>query len=150
MITFPNVLLAMMACFQLLASLGTLIPSFVKDRVNEQFIPIWEHFLAPFTGGQPSEGLLRAMAVLSQWIIGLWELAAGIILLAAIFKPAQRLRLSSAGLGMVFSLYSVFMFTLFGTHDKRLHHWDQYPALLAWIIATWVVIYLTEPRQGEE
>lgn len=150
MITFPNVLLAMMACFQLLASLGTLIPAFVKDRVNEQFIPIWEHFLAPFTGGQPGGSLLRTMAILSQWIIGLWELATGLVLLAAIFKPEQRLRLSSAGLGMAFCLYSVFMLTLFGTHDKRLHHWDLYPPMLAWIIATWIVIYLTEPRLAEE
>jgi uncharacterized membrane protein len=142
-------MLAMIGFFNLLASLGTLIPAFVKDRVNEQFIPIWEHFLAPFTGGQPSESALRAMAVLSQWVIGLWELAAGTILMLAIIKPSRRMRLSHLGLSMVFALYSVFMFTLFGTHDKRLHHWDQYPPLLAWVAVTWIVVYLTEREKPD-
>ena len=30
-------------------------------------------------------------------------------------------------------------------HDKNLPHWDQYPAILTWIGATWLSVYVSDP-----
>ncbi|MCW5933602.1 MAG: hypothetical protein KIT45_04775 [Fimbriimonadia bacterium] len=142
--SFASLMLLMLGCFNLLSALGTFVPSFVKDRVNKQFIPVWENLLSPLSGGQPSESAVRNLAVISQWIIGTWELVMGCFLIAAAFLPARRVPFSNVGLGMALAIFSVFTFVTFGTHDERLPHWDQYPQLMIWVAAVWIVVHLSE------
>lgn len=142
---FPAVMLAVMGLFQLAAAFAAFVPSFVHDRVPQQFIPVWRFLLRPLFGSQPDEGVVKALALVSQFIIGITEAVIAIVLLAAAFSSAHRPALANLGLGLSAALYGAFMLTMFAMHDKSLPNWNQYPAILAWIGVTWAVVNLT-PR----
>ena len=146
-LTVPGVLLIVMAAFQLTAAFATFIPSFVHDRVPEQFIPVWLFLAGPVLGDAPSEDVIRVLAVASQLIIGISEAVIGLALLAAALVPQRRLTLANFGLAYAAGLFGAFLLTMFAMHDPQLPKWNQYPAILAWIGATWLVVALTsDPR----
>ena len=58
-------MLVVMGLFQAVAALGTWVPSFIDDRVVEQFMPVWTLILRPIQGEIPSEPLVRALAAVS-------------------------------------------------------------------------------------
>ncbi|MBL8963942.1 MAG: hypothetical protein KF787_13060 [Phycisphaeraceae bacterium] len=148
--TLPAVMLVVMGLFHSIASLGTLIPSFVHDRVPYQFIPVWKFLAKPYLGENPAEGIIKALAVGSQVAIGVTEGVIGTSLLVAAFWPGRRLPLARFGLGLSAGLFGAFMLTMFAMHDKSLPAWNQYPAILAWIGVTWLVVLTSERAIAEK
>lgn len=142
--TLSGVMLCIMGVFHAVASLGTLIPGFVHDRVPYQFIPVWKFLSRPFLGEDPDASVVRALAVGSQIVIGVTEGVIGLALLAAAFWLDRRLALARFGLGMSAGLFGAFMLTMFAMHDKSLPAWNQYPAILAWIGVTWLIVSSAE------
>jgi hypothetical protein len=140
----PGVMLAFAGMFQIMAAFGAFIPSFVHDRVPEQFIPVWRFLTRPFYGDVPSESVILALATISQYIIGITEGAIGLTLLIAAGSSRRRLALANFGLGLSIGLYGTFMLTMFAMHDPSLPKWNQYPAILAWLGVTWLVVSLTD------
>lgn len=140
----PAVMLALMALFQCAAVFATFIPSFVHDRVPDQFVPVWTFLTTPFYGESPNVAVIQTLALASQWIIGVSEAIISVALGAAAVLPRRRLALAHFGLGYATALFGAFMLTMFAMHDKKLPAWNQYPAILAWIAATWLVVALTD------
>lgn len=141
-------MLAAMGAFQFVASAATFIPSFVHDRVPTQFVPVWR-FLTQSTGDDGlSDESICILAVISQIIIGGSELIiGGALVMAAASNGIRRRKLASFGLAYATGLFTVFLITMFAMHDKDLPKWNQYPAILAWIGVTWLVVDLTDsPR----
>lgn len=139
----PSVMTGVLGIFMLTASFGTMIPGFVHDRVPKQFVPTC-HWLVSHVVETPSEDLVMVLARISQVIIAGVELIAGLAMLAATFLPAKRLVLTNFGVGLCMGLFGAFMLTMFAMHDKSLPAWNQYPAILAWLGATWLVVSLTD------
>ncbi|MCL4741947.1 MAG: hypothetical protein KJZ54_07045 [Phycisphaerales bacterium] len=146
---FAALMLFIIGAFQVTASLACFIPSFVHDRVPKQFEPVWTFLTKPIYGDRPNEGVIHALAVLSQFVIGIVEALIGVVLLVAAFVPKRRRVCAHAGLSGATLLYGTFMLTMFAMHDKSLPAWNQYPAILAWIGVTWSVVCL-ESRQDAE
>lgn len=147
--SLPAVMLTVMALFQGLAAFATFIPSFVHDRVPEQFIPVWTFLTTPICRDAPNEAVILTLAVASQWIIGISEAIISIALGLAVLWPRRRRGLANFGLGYSTELFGAFLFTMFAMHDKKLPAWNQYPAILAWIAATWLVVALTDRSNNE-
>ena len=143
-----GVMLFTMGAFQGAAAFACFIPSFVHDRVPDQFVPVWRFLTRPLYGDTPNEAVVKALAVSSQIIIGSTEAFVAATLLAAAFQPRRRLALAQAGLGASLLLYTAFMLTMYAMHDKSLPNWNQYPAILAWIGVTWAVVCLDASRQS--
>ncbi len=137
-------MLAVIGGFMVVAACATLVPSFVHDRVPTQFVPVWTFLTEPICGDAPNESVVWALACASQWIIGLSEAAIGASLLAGAFVPRRRRALASFGLAYASGLFGVFLVTMFAMHDKSLPSWNQYPAILAWISVTWLVVASAE------
>lgn len=137
-----------MGAFQLTAAAATLIPSFVHDRVPTQFVPVWRFITQSFGGDGLSDEFIRLLAVMSQVVIGGSELIIGCALIAAAASPVgpRRRQLASFGLAYATGLFTVFLIIMFAMHDKDLPKWNQYPAILTWIGATWLIVDLTETR----
>jgi uncharacterized membrane protein YczE len=130
--------------FMILAGLGSLIPSFVKDRGPLQFEPVWRFLMKPVLGESPSDGVMTGLALASQVVIGVVELVIGAVLLAAAALPTRRVTLTSAGVTAGIGLFGVFMLTMFAMHDPTLPKWNQYPAILAWLGVTWLMVVLAD------
>lgn len=144
----PVVMLASMAVFQIAAAFATFVPAFVHDRVPEQFIPVWTFLTKPVFGDTPDDSMIRLLAIASQYVIGASEAIIGITLLGAAFSSRHRISLANFGLGYAMGLFTAFMLTMFAMHDKKLPAWNQYPAILAWIGVTWLVVSLTDRNAG--
>lgn len=130
--------LAIFGLFMITAGIGSIVPQIVKDRLPEQFRPLWQRVL-----GTPDEEwniVGEGLAVASQWIIGLTELAAGFIALAALVSVPRRRTLAQLGLGLATGLFGAFMIVLFFLHEAALPKWNQYPAILVWLAATWFLL----------
>lgn len=140
----PAVMTCVLGLFMVIASLGTVLPGFVHDRVPKQFTPVCNWMLSQFIH-EPGETLVLIFARLSQVIIAVTELTIGVVMLAATFIPARRLVLTNLGVGLSMGLFGTFMLTMFAMHDKSLPAWNQYPAMLSWLGATWLVVALTDP-----
>lgn len=140
----PGLMLVLTGLFMVAASVGTAVPWLVHDRLNKQFIPVWSWYLGVEPGAEVG-GAVNALAVGSQWVITLVELAAGVVLLMASGMPKKRLELANLGLCMMGGLFGAFMLTMFIMHDKSLPAWNQYPAILGWIVVTWGVV-MAEPK----
>lgn len=136
----PAVMTGVAGLFMLIAGFGSVIPGFVKDRMPEQFIPIGQWVVGKFTDGPASEGAVMAFAHASQWIIACTEWAIGLSLLAATFMPSKRLALTNFGVGLFVGLMGAFMIMLFMMHDYNLPRWSQFPAILAWLGVTWMMV----------
>ncbi|MCW5777199.1 MAG: hypothetical protein KIS87_12245 [Phycisphaeraceae bacterium] len=136
------IMLFAMGVFQAAAAFACFIPSFVHDRVPDQFVPVWRFLTRPLYGEAPNEAVVGALAVASQVIIGSAEAFIAAMLLGAAFVPRRRSALAHAGLGASILLYTAFMLTMYAMHDKSLPNWNQYPAILAWIGVTWAVVAL--------
>jgi len=130
--------LAVFGCFMLTAGLGSIVPHFVKDRLPDQFRPLWRRVLA--TPDEEWDLVGETVAVASQWVIGITELTAGALGLFAVFAPRKRIRLAQVGMGLATGLFGTFMVVLFFLHEAELPKWSQYPALLVWIAATWLLL----------
>lgn len=145
----PCVMLAITGLFMVIAGVATAVPGLVHDRLNKQFIPVWSWFLGAESGAASGGGevgnAVKVLAVGSQWVILLVELTAGVVLLAASAMPRKRLELANLGLCMMGGLFGAFMLTMFIMHDKSLPAWNQYPAILGWIVVTWGVV-MAEPK----
>lgn len=137
--TLPAVMLSVFGLWQIVAGLGTLIPGFVHDRVPRQFVPVMEFFFKAFGASEPDPASIKFAAHLSQWIIGLTEIVIGATALAAVAVRSRRLELANFSLGLGTGLFGAFLLTMFIMHDKSLPSWNQYPAISAWIGATWLV-----------
>lgn len=136
--TLGELNLAIYGAFMLVAGVGSIVPRLVKDRLPEQFRPLWQRLLAT-----PDEewGIVgEGIAVASQWVIGLSELAAGALAAAAVVVRSRRRMLAHLGLGLGTGLFGSFMLVLFFLHEADLPKWNQYPAILVWIAATWVLL----------
>lgn len=133
-------MLVAMGVFQITAAFASFIPAFVHDRVPEQFVPVWRFLTKPFSGETPNESMIFLLARVSQFIIGISEAIIGMCLLIAAFVPARRMVLANFGLCYGIALFSVFMLTMFAMHDKSLPNWNQYPAILAWMGVTWLIV----------
>ena len=144
----PAVLLAVMGLFQAVAALGTLMPSFIDDRVVQQFIPIWTWLTRPIYGDAPNESVVRTLAHVSQFVIGASEVFIAILLLGAALMPRRRLAWANLGLGYATGLFGAFMITMFAVDDRNLPNWKQHLAVLTWIGVTWLVVSLTDRRPG--
>lgn len=144
--TMPCVMTGILGIFLVLAALGTWIPSLVHDRFPKQFTPVWEFFLSVGRDGPADPGVVAVAARISQYIIGLTELVAGVALLAAVAYAPKRLVLTNFGCGLAAGLFGAFMVTMFIIHDRSLPTWNQYPAILAWIALTWIMASLAEAR----
>ncbi|MCZ7633085.1 hypothetical protein FBT69_12670 [Synechococcales cyanobacterium CNB] len=136
------VMLFVMGVFQATAAFACFIPSFVHDRVPEQFVPVWRFLTRPIYGDTPNEAVIKALAVASQVIIGTTEAFVSAMLLGAALVPRRRRALAHLGLSASMLLYTAFMLTMYAMHDKSLPNWNQYPAILAWIGVTWTVVAL--------
>lgn len=145
--TLPAVMLGVLGVFQITAAFATFIPSFVHDRVPKQFVPVWTFLTKSIYGDTPNDAVINTLAVASQWVIGVTEAIIGLALLGAVLMPARRLALANFGLGLMIGLFGAFMLTMFAMHDKSLPAWNQYPAILAWAGATWLVV-VSGPRAG--
>lgn len=143
------VMLAVMGLFQVVAALGTLVPSFIDDRVVQQFIPAWKLITRPIYGDAPNEPVVRLLAYLSQFVIGASEVIIAIVLLGAALLPHRRLAWANFGLGYSTALFGTFMITVFAVDDRSLPSWTMYLAVLTWIAATWLVVALTDRRADE-
>jgi hypothetical protein len=142
----PTVMLAVMGLFQAVAALGTWIPSFIDDRVVEQFIPVWTLVLRPIQGETPREPLVRALAYSSQFLIGTSEVVIAIALLGAAFAPRRRLVWANFGLTLSTGLFGAFMITMFAVDDKVLPKWHMYLGVLTWIGVTWLIVAFDRQR----
>ncbi len=138
--TVPTVMLASMGVFQVTAAFASFVPGFVHDRVPKQFVPTWAFLTKPIYGETPNESVIMLLARLSQFIIGISEAIIGVCLLIAACVPARRMALANFGLCYGIGLFSAFMITMFAMHDKSLPAWNQYPAILAWMGVTWLVV----------
>jgi hypothetical protein len=98
----------------------------------------------PVYGDAPNDPVIRFLAVTSQYVIGGSEAIIGLALLGAAVFPRRRISLANFGLGYSMGLFMAFMLTMFAMHDKKLPAWNQYPAILAWIGITWLVVSLTD------
>lgn len=130
--------LGVFGVFMLVAGVGSIVPQIVKDRLPEQFRPLWQRVL-----GTPDEEwniVGESIAVASQWIIGMTEIVAGAIGLAAVFVASRRRTLAHISLGLATALFGSFMIVLFFLHEASLPKWNQYPAILVWIAATWFLL----------
>lgn len=130
--------LTVFGVFMLVAGVGSIVPQIVKDRLPEQIRPLWQRVL-----GTPDEEwniVGESIAVASQWIIGVTELAAGGIALAGVCVTSRRRVLAHASLALATALFGTFMIVLFFLHEASLPKWNQYPALLVWIAATWFLL----------
>lgn len=141
-------MLAVTALFQGVAACGTLIPSFIDDRVTEQFIPVWKLLMRPIYGDAPNESLVRALAYISQAVIGSSEVVITIVLLGAALVPRRRLAWANFGLGYASVLFGVFMITMFAVDDRNLPRWTQHLAVLTWLGVTWLIVALTDQRSA--
>ena len=139
-------MLAVTGLFLAIAALGTWIPSFIDDRVSEQFIPTWRLILRPIQGDAPSEALITALAYGSQFLIGTSEVVIAIALLGAAFRPHRRLAWANFGLTYATCLFGAFMIIMFAVDDKNLPKWHQFLAVLTWIGVTWLIVALTDRR----
>jgi hypothetical protein len=137
----PAMMTLMLGLFMVMAGFGSILPGFVKDRVPEQFIPIWQWILRTPTEGEPVP-LVMALAYASQWLIGCTEFAIGVLLLAATFLPHKRLSLTSLGVMLATAMFGAFMLTMFAMHDYNLPRWNQFPAILAWLGVIWAVVWI--------
>jgi len=142
----PAVMLAVTGLFQAVAALGTLIPSFIDDRVSEQFIPIWKWLTRPVYGDASSESVVRMLAYVSQFVIGVSEAIIAMLLLGAALMPHRRLAWANLGLGYASGLFGAFMITMFAIDDRNLPKWNQHLAVLTWIGVTWLIVALTDRR----
>ena len=141
-----GVMLAVTGLFQAVAALGTLIPSFIDDRVAEQFLPVWRLLLRPIRGDAPDDLLLQALAHGSQWLIGASEVVIAISLFGAAFLRRRRLAWANFGLGYAYALFGVFMVVMFALDDKSLPKWHMHLAVLTWLGVTWLIVALTDSR----
>jgi hypothetical protein len=128
------VLTFVLGVFFFVATVGSFHPGVVKDRYNEQFLPLMAHFFGEGTGAT----VLAAR--LSQFIIGAVELAGGVLMLWGVFDERNRVPVLKAGYGLMISLFGAFMITLFYLHDYGLPNWNQFPAILAMLLLAWVVV----------
>jgi hypothetical protein len=131
--------LIVFSLFMCIAGLGSLVPKLVKDRVPEQFSPLWRTILGSNHEDQ-WQRLPDTLAVISQWIIGLAELAIGVVAAIAALRPKHRLRLASLSLSGAAALFGTFMVVLFFLHAKDLPQWNQYPAILVWLASIWLLL----------
>jgi len=141
-----TVMLGGAGVFHLIASAVTFVPSFVHDRVTAHFIPVWA-FLTQPVGEAVGDEVIRALAVASQITIGGSELVIGGALMGAAALPVgseRRRAWASFGLAFSMGLFGVFLAVLFAAHDPGLPNWKQYPPILAWLGATWLVVALTD------
>ncbi|MEN0020238.1 MAG: hypothetical protein AAF747_05085 [Planctomycetota bacterium] len=130
--------LSVFGAFMLVAGVGSLVPSVVRDRLPESFRPLWRSVLTASDSALGPFG--EALAVMSQWIIGITEFVAGAAALAAVFVERVRGPLAKLGLGLATSLIGTFMVVLFLLHEPALPKWTQYPPLLVWFAATWLLL----------
>lgn len=81
----------------------------------------------------------QLLARLVQLLIGVVELAAGVLLLWGVFDATRRRQLLDAGYAILVLLFSGFMLTLFIIHHNvaGLPAWNQYPAILAMLLVGW-------------
>ncbi len=136
------VLTFFLGLFFLVAAGGTWIPGdFVKDRYNEQFLPLMAHFTGEDTSAT------RLLAGLSQFIIGLVELTAAVLLLWGTFDAGRRLCLLKLGYTLLIMLFCAFMIVLFYLHDYSLPNWNQYPAMLAMLLLIWLAVEHGEKKR---
>jgi hypothetical protein len=138
------VMLAVMGVFQAVAAAGTLIPSFIDDRVSEQFIPVWKFLTKPFYNDATDESVVRTLAYLSQAVIGASEALIAIILFGAAVLPSRRVVWANFGLGYASGLFGAFMVTMFAVDDPNLPKWSLHLAVLTWIGVTWLVVAATD------
>ena len=136
--------LAIFAFFMVTAGVGTLVPPLVKDRLPEQFRPLWQRLLA--TPDDEWNIVGESIAISTQWAIGLAELSIGALALAALVSPALRPRFANLALCGATALFGTFMLVLFFLHEADLPKWNQYPGLLLWIAATWALLRLPAQR----
>ncbi len=130
--------LALFSIFMLIAGIGSIVPVLVKDRLTEQFRPLWQRLLA--TPDDEWGFVGESVAIASQWIIGLTELTAAFLAATALTRPTHRLALAKAALGLATALFGAFMIVLFFLHEASLPKWNQYPAILVWIGLTWILV----------
>lgn len=130
--------LAVFGLFMAVAGIGSIVPHLVRDRLPEQFRPLWRRVL-----GTPDEEwniVGESLAVASQWIIGLTELTAGSLGIAAVFAVRRRRPLAHLALSIATALFGTFMLVLFFLHEAALPKWNQYPAILVWLAVTWALL----------
>jgi len=135
--------LGVFGLFMLTAGVGSLVPRLVKDRLPDQFRPVWQRLLL-----MPDEEwsmVGETVAVASQWVIGATEMGAGPLALAAVVWLPRRRELAQIALGTATALFGAFMVVLFLLHEADLPKWNQYPGLLLWIAATWFLIERESP-----
>lgn len=142
----PAVMLAIMGVFQAVASAGTLIPSFIDDRVSQQFVPVWTFLTRPLYADAGNKAVILALAHGSQWIIGTSEAIIAVALLGAAAMPRRRAAWANFGLCYSAGLFGTFMITMFAVDDPSLPKWNLYLAMLTWIGVTWLVVALTGDR----
>jgi uncharacterized membrane protein YczE len=137
-------MLAVTGLFQAVAALGTWIPTFIDDRVSEQFIPVWSLLIRPVYGDAPNDSLVQTLAYVSQFVIGTSEVLIAGALLGAAVMPHRRQAWTNFGLGFASGLFGVFMIIMFAVDDKNLPKWHLYLAVLTWLGVTWLIVALTD------
>lgn len=130
--------LSIFGAFMLVAGIGSIVPQIVKDRLPDQFRPLWQRVLA--TPDEEWNIVGESLAVASQWVIGIAELTAGVAGIAAVVVQSRRMTLAKFGLGLATGLFGTFMVVLFFLHEAALPKWNQYPAMFVWIAATWILL----------
>jgi hypothetical protein len=149
--TLPVVLLVLLGLFMLIAMFGTLVPSFVTDRVPKQFIPVSTWFFGFFgadlstpEGQERWAGPIKLKAHICQVIIAATEGLIAVTAFAAACMPRKRVQLTHFSVGLATGLFGAFMLTMFAIHSKDLPAWNQYPAIFAWLGITWLIVVTWE------
>lgn len=141
----PTLLLALvLGIFFVIAGVGSWVPWMVKDRYDEQFLPM----MVSVFGGETPLALFCARA--SQVIIGIVELVGGICFLWGVIDKKRRLLLLKVGYGLMMLLMGTFMIVLFYLHDYSLPRWNQFPAILAMLLLGWLATEHEESRCTRE
>lgn len=128
--------LVVLAVFAIAAGLGNWFAGFIMDRHTYQYLPLMQVVLPGV-----AESVQSFVAHLVRFGCGFVELSAGFLLLIGISRTSLRrvaIDWGCALLVMQFGLCLLVIFVLHHVPELTLPKWNQYPAILVWILATWM------------
>lgn len=128
--------LVVLAVFAIAAGLGNWFTGFIMDRHTYQYLPLMQVVLPGV-----AESVQSFVAHLVRFWCGLVECTAGLLLLVGIFRTSLRRVAIDWGCAVLVAQFGLCLMVVFLLHhvpELTLPQWNQYPAILVWILATWM------------